>query len=279
MKKNRKLLLLLGATASLFLSPMGIQAQESDGIQEYIPSESLHMENIPAEVRSIVMNEKNQVDTGKEYLTDAQVESISDAQITKIYDELKSNDMFSQATVNLDELVAEKLLEAEETPQTFNNSYLPDGYNNLNDAEKRLVKLFPAEALTYYVKSKQALETSKSLYSNAHLVDGNGDAFRHAYWNAILVQGFGEISRFGTVEEKALHGVDRTSVWTTAHEADSSGLPKEMDMNNNRVGQYHAYLNYQASDEKLKNDLVRMVDQGQMARIVNGRLTATNSDK
>ena len=65
------------------------------------------------------------------------------------------------ATVNLDELVAEKLLEAEETPQTFNNSYLPDGYNNLNDAEKRLVKLFPAEALTYYVKSKQALESSK----------------------------------------------------------------------------------------------------------------------
>ena len=68
-------------------------------------------------------------------------------------------------------------------------------------------------------------------------------------------------------------------MWTTAHEADSSGLPKEMDMNNKSCGQYHAYLNYRASDEKLKNDLVRMVDQGQMARIVNGRLTATNSDK
>ena len=45
------------------------------------------------------MNEKNQVDTGKEYWKICtQGESISDAQITKIYDELKSNDMFSQSS-------------------------------------------------------------------------------------------------------------------------------------------------------------------------------------
>lgn len=123
------------------------------------------------------------------------------------------------------------------------------------------------------------MSAAEELYSSDQLYLGNGDAFRHAYWNASLVKAMGSLFGPSYLEGKALHGVERATAWTTAHEQNSSGIDKQMDLHNNNVGRYHAYITYPATYETLKSDILRMVGEGQMVRIVNGKLTATNSTK
>ena len=60
----------------------------------------------------------------------------------------------------------------------------------------------------------------------SRLTKGNGDAFRHAYWNAILVPNMGGSSG-------AVYGEERAKAWTDAHEQYSVGIDKEMDLHNN----------------------------------------------
>lgn len=268
MMKSLKIIM-LSTTVALFLSPLNVNAQENDDIRDYSPSELINFSKR-------VNNLNVEADNEREYLTDTQVENIPVGKYLQVYDELNRENMLTENTTELNELVAEKLVE--QSSPLLTKSYLPDSYENLTDKEKELVKRHPLEAIVYYQKSTQAMEVSNSIYSENQLYQGNGDAFRHAYWNAILVKAYGNQTS-GNTEKKALHGVERANAWTTAHEQNSSGVDKEMDLHNNNVGRYHAYLNFNKSDKNLENDLVKMVNEGQMARIVDGELVTTNSTK
>ncbi|WP_164017041.1 DUF6973 domain-containing protein [Pyxidicoccus trucidator] len=110
----------------------------------------------------------------------------------------------------------------------------------------------------------QALETSTRLYpppSNApgHVPedrvgewkgqDGHRDAFRHAYWNALMTREF---------------GAEWTQQFATAHE----GLPgnpadrEAMDLYNNEVGRQIAIANPNASPEELATLVQQAVTDG-----------------
>ncbi|MBC6976153.1 hypothetical protein H9I32_28445 [Bacillus sp. Xin] len=71
------------------------------------------------------------------------------------------------------------------------------------------------------------------------------------------------------------HGDTRTKIWTDAHEQNSLGVDKEMDLQNNHFGRATAYDNYSWSNDQYSNYLRESVSKGDLVRIVNEQLVAT----
>ena len=151
--------------------------------------------------------------------------------------------------------------------------YLANSYNKLNDAEKALAKKYPSDLAAYYSCSKIATNSTNDRYSSGKYL-GNGDAYRHALWNALLICRFYELGK-----GNADFCTERTKLWTTAHEeikyADRSyedmskqqfEKDKEMDLFNNKIGRVvgRAYYNNQA---KAKQKIGERVDSGDMKKI------------
>ncbi|GAA3959385.1 hypothetical protein GCM10023085_47270 [Actinomadura viridis] len=85
--------------------------------------------------------------------------------------------------------------------------------------------------------------------------DGHGDAWRHAYWNALMTRDF---------------GAEWTERFTVAHEriADDNPGPREaMDLYNNEVGRRIALQHPDATNEELAKYIRQAVDGGQMVVI------------
>ncbi|AGT08889.1 LysM peptidoglycan-binding domain-containing protein [Paracoccus aminophilus] len=90
--------------------------------------------------------------------------------------------------------------------------------------------------------------------------DGHNDAFRHAYWNALMSDRFGE---------------DFAAAMSTAHEGvpENPAAKEAMDLYNNEVGRRIARENPGASDEELANKVEEAVRNGEMVVIdANGNL-------
>lgn len=87
--------------------------------------------------------------------------------------------------------------------------------------------------------------------------DGHRDAFRHAYWNALMTQQYGE---------------NWTRAFATAHE----GVPgntanrEAMDLYNNEVGRSIGAANRNASPEQLANLVEQSLNQGKLVVIDSG---------
>lgn len=83
--------------------------------------------------------------------------------------------------------------------------------------------------------------------------DGHSDAFRHAYWNALMTKQFGK---------------DFTERFTSAHEGVENPADREaMDLYNNEVGRRIAEQNPDASDGELADLVQRAIDNGEMVVI------------
>jgi WXG100 family type VII secretion target len=81
--------------------------------------------------------------------------------------------------------------------------------------------------------------------------DGHRDAFRHAYWNALLTKEF---------------GTEWTTQFTTAHEAvpGNAAVREAMDLYNNEVGRQIAINNPNATNEELATLIRQAIDSGEM---------------
>jgi hypothetical protein len=94
--------------------------------------------------------------------------------------------------------------------------------------------------------------------------DGRGDAFRHAYWNAMLTERF---------------GAEWTEKYTTAHEGlpDNPPETEAMDLHNNQVGRDIA-LRYPGATDKQLQTLVRLaIERGDMMIVHNQTLYPSDS--
>lgn len=95
---------------------------------------------------------------------------------------------------------------------------------NLNECEKSLIVSSPNHAVcatTIYANSLTANTTERRIFGS-NTVNGCGDAFRHAHWNALNTKtcGAGMAQEFGD-----------------AHECDSpASSGRTMDLNNNQIG-------------------------------------------
>ncbi len=103
-------------------------------------------------------------------------------------------------------------------------------YNRLTQAEKDLVKLFPAEA--YLISKNVNVATSETVTQfGRNGLNDKSDAFRHAYFQAINT---------GSV------GATITKLFSDAHESEVPTilvLEKDMDLFNNQVGINYAVDN------------------------------------
>ncbi|RSM75890.1 hypothetical protein DMH04_37690 [Kibdelosporangium aridum] len=111
---------------------------------------------------------------------------------------------------------------------------------------------------------KTAVHDAENVFDRQGLTDGHSDAFRHAYWNAMLANRFGP---------------EWTEQYTTAHErvGTNSAEAEAMDLHNNEVGRRIAAENPDASPEELKGLVEQAVRNGEMVVVgPDGQLVRSN---
>ena len=136
--------------------------------------------------------------------------------------------------------------------------YLP-GYNNLNSEERALALKHPIQAVKVYNCASKATDATIAYYGINGWQD-NSDAFRHCCWNALM---------------KSAMSKNDANTWATAHEADSSGIDKDMDLFNNSVGRSIDVSD--KNDSEIYEAVKGKVSDGSCRRIVDGELAATDN--
>lgn len=135
--------------------------------------------------------------------------------------------------------------------------YIP-GYGSLNSAERELALKHPIQAVTVYNCANKATDATIAYYGTNGWQD-NSDAFRHCCWNALM---------------KSAMSASDADTWATAHEAESSGIDKDMDLFNNAVGRS---INVSGkSDSEIYEAVKGKVKGGSCRRIVDNKLVATD---
>lgn len=133
---------------------------------------------------------------------------------------------------------------------TFDRGLL--GLQQMSDIKDRAfsegVRRFPDNPVPTGIPADRAREWQGN--------DGHRDAFRHAYWNALMTQQFGE---------------NWTRAFATAHEG-GPGNPanrEAMDLYNNEVGRSIGAANRNATPDQLANLVEQALNQGKLTVIDN----------
>lgn len=256
----------------VLVSSMSVFASSSVSATENREVKTFSYSSIPNNIKAQNKSKGFALETsGKQYLTEEEVKKVDLSQLKEISEELDNAIKSGTYQENeLNQIAAEKI-KSIQTSEFSIMGYDVPGFGTFTDAEVNLATWHPIEFAKYGECVLNAYNEATRYYSEGQLKHGNGDAFRHAYWNAILVPSFGE--------SNPNHGLERAEVWTTAHESESKeNNDKLMDLYNNEVGRYHAYSNYFThSRADYSRDIRNMVSQGALARIDKaGNLVATN---
>lgn len=134
------------------------------------------------------------------------------------------------------------------------------GYNSLNTAERGLALKHPVQAIKVYDDGKVATSKTEEVYGRNGWLD-NSDAFRHCLWNALM---------------KKSIGISAAESWATAHEYNSSGVDKQMDLYNNSIGRSINVTGQSISN--IVSSVKYKVKNGNCKRVVDGMLVPTNGD-
>jgi len=143
-------------------------------------------------------------------------------------------------------------------------SSLPSDSNKLNAAEKALFKQNPVKGANVCLLAKYALDRASALFVSSTLYLGNGDAFRHAYWNARMTNSY---------------GAAYAKQWGDAHESTTpNGLDKSMDIFNNRRGREIAgtVAGGPYWEARMQSTLLNEISNGTLRRLVNNQLIKTD---
>lgn len=112
-----------------------------------------------------------------------------------------------------------------------------------------LSNLSLGDQIRFYRIMTEAEDTANGMYGGDVEQDDHTDAFRHAYWNALMTREFGE---------------DWTNEFTSKHEGrpDNAAVREAMDLHNNEIGRTIALQNPEASPEELQELVKEAVDRG-----------------
>lgn len=124
-------------------------------------------------------------------------------------------------------------------------------YKNLTPKEKAFVKKYPYVAYSFKQTADKARKEAEKRYSGPGLHNGKGDAFRHAYWNALMVKANGEVL---------------AKEFADAHEKNPKQPAKEktMDLHNNSVGRSIGMRHRRSSDAVIANEVDRALKNHQL---------------
>lgn len=155
-------------------------------------------------------------------------------------------------------------------PNSWYDDLLMDA-TGMNPDELALAKKYPSDLAAVYTSSQIANNEAESRYDEG-LYLGNGDAFRHAAWNALLICRFYALGK-GDFD----WCLTRTREWTTAHEtgatpdmnltASQREADHDMDILNNAAGRAAAETTY-TSEAAALNKVQDYVDDGFCKRIM-----------
>jgi len=187
------------------------------------------------------------------------------------------DDINIKSTEILNQIYTEK----QSKPTTF---MLPEEFYRLNDEERRLIAIYPGSAIKVFDASRRARKEAEKWFSYDQLDQGNGDAFRHSYWNICMVM---DLSAFGSSDNTYYdinYGIAMAKRFADAHEyASTAPLDTEMDLYNNNIGRNLAKNNLYESNGILRfsgggvDTTMYYIKYGYMKRIVSNRLVVTNS--
>lgn len=135
----------------------------------------------------------------------------------------------------------------------------------MTEKERQMLeKLSPTELLALDQTRKLAEKAAIERYGAGTQFDGTADAFRHAYWNALMAERFGQ---------------KWADDFATAHEGAPKSLPQAsaMDLHNNEIGRQvardnpgvHPLALQRLIDEKLRDGSLMVYDK-------NGNLVPSN---
>ena len=124
-------------------------------------------------------------------------------------------------------------------------------YKNLTQKEKDFIKKHPFAACSFKRAADKARKEAEKRYSGPGLHNGKGDAFRHAYWNALMVKAYGEVL---------------AKEFADAHEKNPKQPAKEktMDLHNNSVGRSIGMRHRRSSDAVIANEVDRALKNHQL---------------
>lgn len=152
-------------------------------------------------------------------------------------------------------LLVKKINDKENQPSTYAYNLLG---KNATKEELLLVAKYPTQSVKIFNNSSTASNTASSLYKAETLYLGNGDAFRHAYWNALNVKSV---------------GADIAKAFANAHESETpEGNDKTMDLRNNTVGRNIGRIYSNSSNATIKNKVIEAVNQGRLYRLYNNNI-------
>jgi hypothetical protein len=140
----------------------------------------------------------------------------------------------------------------------------------LNQCEKNLILsdiTYASQAISVYLNSKIAEEMTFQIFLRNGWNDCS-DAFRHAYWNALMTKSNGVLS---------------ATLFGTAHECVSGqpNLENNMDLHNNSIGREVAMNNNSMNNTELANQIMASLLNGELKIISNlhesGRVTLNST--
>lgn len=136
-------------------------------------------------------------------------------------------------------------------------------WERLTRAEREFIRMWPLEALKIRKNQAKAEAASQTLFPLS-LRNGLGDAFRHAYFNALNAR---DIDNLGVV-----------LLFASAHETETPSalsLEKNMDMFNNIIGANLGSTMNDASDQAISNAILLSLTSGELRYISPLDLTAS----
>ncbi len=208
---------------------------------------------------------ETQIKTHRDIIIE-QGEVLTEDDFCEIYDiyEAKLSEGIELTDNEILTLLVEKINDKKNQASTY-------GYNifgkNATKAELLLVAKYPTQSVKIFNNSSIASDAASSLYKAETLYLGNGDAFRHAYWNALNVKSVGS---------------DIAKAFADAHESETpEGNDKTMDLRNNTVGRNIGRSYSNSSNNTIKNKVIEAVNAGRLNRLYNnnikGKLIVTDS--
>lgn len=136
------------------------------------------------------------------------------------------------------------------------------GYTDTSSLTTQEIKLYsahPKKALTAKECAETANDAAQDLYKDYTLWQGNGDAFRHAYWSALMTK---KISKdFAWKAGLAHEGLDTDYEWSDLDD------DAKMDVNNNYRGRQIGENNSSKKDSELKKMMITQCSNGGLKRI------------
>lgn len=116
-------------------------------------------------------------------------------------------------------------------PDNFNLDIdaIGNQYDKLTQAEKNLVKIYHSAAYAIKKNTPVALQEAQNRFPPGSLLNGKGDAFRHAFWMAMNERDCGKNQNLESIADK----------FGIAHESEvppTLSIEKTMDLFNNNVG-------------------------------------------